>query len=844
MPHIQQLSSHVADLIAAGEVVERPASVVKELVENAIDAGASAIVVEIQRGGMGLIRVTDNGCGIAPEELPTAFLRHATSKLRTAEDLAKIGTLGFRGEALAAISAVSRVDVLTRRPGDTTGSAIHGEGGHMEPVREEGAPEGTTIRVADLFYNTPARLKFMKKDSAETAAVAGLMQHLALSHPDVSFKFIKDGQESLHTPGDGKLESAVYAALGREFAKTLVPVQGRGGDIEVRGFVTAPVNGRGSRSMQVFFVNGRFIKSQLLTTALEEGYRNQLLKGRFPGCVLEVLLPVTAVDVNVHPAKTQVKFAKEHDVFDAVFHTVMDALDARGGAVTKPAPPPVREAQNPRQDFFQSMDAKAYREQGTKPAAAPTIVKSPAPAQPPKAAQPAFRPQPVTPAAPVKPSWNTEWGSTAKVADSVPPIWPPRGAVKAAPASALGKAPASVTAKPVVPVPEKTVEPAPAPKPFVPAIPAVPSQQTAMELPGQETVLPEAAPWRIAGEVLNTYIICEDDAETLWLIDKHAAHERMNFDRLMTSKEPPMRQTLLQPIAVEPGKEDAALLLDNLELLEQFGFGCEDFGDGAILVREVPADLDAADTAATLEELAQKLRSGQSPDEKREALLHTMACKAAIKGGWTSDPAELKILVEKVQSGEVRYCPHGRPVVVKVTKYELISFEENSDGTHSFTVPVETLNEVLPCTAFSKKKEKWYDRELVFEASGIPADAFLNTSLKTVEDLGLADGTYTVEAALTGGSGRASVESPAVVEVKDGKAEATIIWSSSNYDYMRVDEEKFLPVNTEGNSTFVITVTGFDSPLTVYADTTAMSTPHEIEYTLTFDSSTLEEQKQ
>ncbi|MBC5768941.1 DNA mismatch repair endonuclease MutL [Dysosmobacter segnis] len=673
MPHIQQLSSHVADLIAAGEVVERPASVVKELVENAIDAGASAIVVEIQRGGMGLIRVTDNGCGIAPEELPTAFLRHATSKLRTAEDLAKIGTLGFRGEALAAISAVSRVDVLTRRPGDTTGSAIHGEGGHMEPVREEGAPEGTTIRVADLFYNTPARLKFMKKDSAETAAVAGLMQHLALSHPDVSFKFIKDGQESLHTPGDGKLESAVYAALGREFAKTLVPVQGRGGDIEVRGFVTAPVNGRGSRSMQVFFVNGRFIKSQLLTAALEEGYRNQLLKGRFPGCVLEVLLPVTAVDVNVHPAKTQVKFAKEHDVFDAVFHTVMDALDARGGAVTKPAPPPVRETQNPRQDFFQSMDAKTYREQGHKPIApAPEPAVSPRPSG--EKVRPAFSAQPVKGAEPVRPTWNTEWNTGARVADSVQPIWPPRDAVKAAPASALGKAPASVTAKPaepVVPVPEKAAEPAPTPKPFVPAIPAAPAQQTAIELPGQETVLPEAAPWRIAGEVLNTYIICEDDAETLWLIDKHAAHERMNFDRLMTSKEPPMRQTLLQPIAVEPGKEDAALLLDNLELLEQFGFGCEDFGDGAILVREVPADLDAADTAATLEEFAQNLRTGRNLDEKREALLHTMACKAAIKGGWTSDPAELKILVEKVQSGEVRYCPHGRPVVVKVTKYEL-----------------------------------------------------------------------------------------------------------------------------------------------------------------------------
>ena len=670
MPHIQQLSSHVADLIAAGEVVERPASVVKELVENAIDAGASAIVVEIQRGGMGLIRVTDNGCGIAPGELPTAFLRHATSKLRSAEDLAKIGTLGFRGEALAAISAVSRVDVLTRRPEDTVGAAIHGEGGHMGPVREEGAPEGTTIRVADLFYNTPARLKFMKKDSAETAAVAGLMQHLALSHPDISFKFIKDGQEALHTPGDGKLESAVYAALGREFAKTLVPVDGRGGDIGVRGFVTAPVNGRGSRSMQVFFVNGRFIKSQLLTAALEEGYRNQLMKGRFPGCVLEVTLPVTAVDVNVHPAKTQVKFAREHDVFDAVFHTVMDALDARGGAVTKPVSQP-QQVQNPRQDFFQSMDAKTYREQGNKPAApAPKPAFAPQPAR--EEVRPAFSAQPVKQAEPAKPGWNTEWRSTAKVADSVQPIWPPRDTVKRTPTSALGQAPASVTAKPEpAPQAEKAAEPAPAPKPFVPAIPAVPAQQTAMELPGQETVMPQEAPWRIAGEVLHTYIICEDDADTLWLIDKHAAHERINFDRLLAAKEPPMRQTLLQPIAVEPGREDAALLLENLELLEQFGFGCEDFGDGAILVREVPADLDAADTAATLEEFAQNLRSGRSLDEKREALLHTMACKAAIKGGWTSDPAELKVLVEKVQSGEVRYCPHGRPVVVKVTKYEL-----------------------------------------------------------------------------------------------------------------------------------------------------------------------------
>ena len=275
MPHIRQLESHVADLIAAGEVVERPASVVKELVENAIDAGASAVAVEIRRGGMGLIRVTDNGCGIAQSELPTAFLRHATSKLRAPEDLGRIGTLGFRGEALAAISAVSRVEILTRQRGAESGASLHLEGGVPAAVEEAGAPEGTAISVRDLFFNTPARLKFMRKDSAETAAVAGLMQHLALSHPDISFKFTKDGAEALHTPGDGKLDSAVYASLGRDFARGLVPVEGRGGETAVAGFVTAPLQGRGSRSMQIFFVNGRFIKSQLLTAALEEGYRNR-----------------------------------------------------------------------------------------------------------------------------------------------------------------------------------------------------------------------------------------------------------------------------------------------------------------------------------------------------------------------------------------------------------------------------------------------------------------------------------------------------------------------------------------------------------------------------------------
>jgi len=633
MPNIQQLPSHVADLIAAGEVVERPASVVKELVENAIDAKASAVVVELRRGGMGLIRVSDNGCGIAAAELPTAFLRHATSKLRSPEDLGKIGTLGFRGEALAAISAVSRVDIRTRRREDPTGAALRLEGGEPGRVEEAGAPEGTTILVQDLFYNTPARLKFMKKDSAETAAVNGLMQHLALSHPDISFKFIKDGTEALHTPGDGRLDSAIYAALGRDFARTLLPVKGGGDGVSVSGFVTQPLQGRGSRSMQVFFVNGRFIKSQLLTAALEEGYRSQLMKGKFPGCVLEVTLPVNQVDVNVHPAKTVVKFARESAVFDAVYHTVLDCLAERGGPVPAPAKPP-EAAVNPRKDFFQTMDAKAYREQK---AGTAETAGSPA--------RPAFR------------SWDTE-RKGPRLSDSGTEIirrpFPPL----------RGDAPPSVVKR----EPERAeAEPPPPARPIPPAIP-----RAKAALPGQEALEPgKEPPWRIAGEVLRTYIVCESGDGNVWLIDKHAAHERINFDRLKAALEPPMRQALLTPAAVDLGREDGALLLENLPLLEGFGFTCEDFGGGAVLVREVPADIDAGDVTATLEEFAEKLRTGRSPAERREGMLHTMACKAAIKGGWKSDPAELRVLVDKVQSGEVRYCPHGRPVAVKLTKYEL-----------------------------------------------------------------------------------------------------------------------------------------------------------------------------
>ena len=677
MPHIQEMPREVSELIAAGEVVERPASVVKELVENALDAGASAVTVEIRGGGMKLIRVTDNGCGIAPAELPTAFLRHATSKLRTAEDLSRIGTLGFRGEALAAIAAVSHIEIVSCETGSEHGARLTLSGGVPGQTEPAPAPEGTTIRVSDLFYNTPARLKFMKKDSAETGAISALVQHLALSRPEVSFRLIRDGQTTLHTPGDGREESAVYAALGRDFATSLLPVSGRGGEVEVKGFVTKPLAGRGSRNMQFFFLNGRFIKSQLLTAAVEEAYRNQLLKGRFPGCVLQVTLPLPLVDVNVHPAKTQVKFAREKEAFDAVYHTVMDCLDADSPALS-PKAPPASEVTNPRGDFFRRLDARTFRE-GIRPAPGisrempPLRQEAPAPRPAPRQETPRLSP----PRRPAAPSWDTEWNVNPKTADSADRVpyatkFPARRAEDVPKAPESREAPRQETILPPEP-PKKTYGPAiPAAagkreeRPLPPAIPSLKAQ-----VPGQETLEPRESPWRIAGEILHTYIVCESEEGCVYLIDKHAAHERVNFDRLKAAQEPPMRQTLLAPIPVELSREDAAAILENLPLMEELGFACEDFGDGTVLLREVPADIDAADAAATLEEFAAKLRSGRSLAERRDDLLHTMACKAAIKGGWESDPAELRALVDRVQSGEVKYCPHGRPVAAKITRYEL-----------------------------------------------------------------------------------------------------------------------------------------------------------------------------
>ena len=629
MPQIQCLPTHVADLIAAGEVVERPASVAKELLENAMDAGASAIVVELERGGLTYLRITDNGCGIAPDELPTAFLRHATSKLRTAEDLAAIGTLGFRGEALAAISAVSRVDIFSRQKGADAGAMLHLEGGVPGEVTEAGCPEGTTICVRDLFYNTPARMKFMKKDSAEAAAVGGIVQHLALSHPDISFKLIRDGAEVLHTPGDGKLLSAIYAAMGRDFAMGLLPIRGCGGEVEVQGFVTKPLNGHGTRGRQVFFVNGRFVKSQLLQAALEEAYRNRLLKGKFPGCVVHITLPADMVDVNVHPAKTVVKFVSDKAVFDAFYYTVRDALD---GEKREETPAPRQES------FYQSMTVQEYKEK----AAAPAEVKKPLGSY-------VSRPvEPVRPAIPAKPAIAAVHDVTEKgkpFTTTVPTREGREVTYHITPPDAQEETSVQVAV-------EMPAEPAPEPV--------------------QQKLEEKESPWRMVGEVLRTYIICEDEKRNLWLVDKHAAHERIRFDALKADPQPLMAQALLSPLTVTLAAEESAAVLENLDTLRRFGFACEDFGDGTILVREVPSDIRTGDAAATLEELAQKLMLGRiDPEGVRDELFHTMACKSAIKAGMVSDEKELAALVEKVQSGEIKYCPHGRPVAVKLTEYEI-----------------------------------------------------------------------------------------------------------------------------------------------------------------------------
>ncbi len=638
MPHIQVLPKQLADMIAAGEVVERPASVVKELVENAIDAAASEITVEIRNGGATYIRVTDNGCGIPKNEVPTAFLRHATSKLKTAQDLDRIGTLGFRGEALAAISAVAYVQILTKPRDQELGYSYAVE--NSEPLEEgdAGCPDGTTIVVRDVFFSVPARYKYLKADAAEATAIHAVLQRQALARPEVSFRFVKDGKRVFSTAGDGSLLNVIEMVMPGESAQML-EVRASDGPITVTGYVGRPTRCKGSRAGQYTFVNGRWIKSKLLTAAIERAYENQRMVGRFPIAVLHIHMDLDKVDVNAHPAKTEVRFVEEKALFGRVYHAVESALL---GTVDRPSltTAPV---QSP-------------------PAPAPAAQKPPAQSQP-VAGQSTvtFRSPKAAVAEPSKPR-------TA--------VWPRQETAPVRPAP-LPPLPGEEAPAPVAePRPEQLKMPAPPVEPDLPPVVdmSFPAKEESPETaaPAVEESAPalEEVPWRIVGEALKTYIIVEQGDQLLF-IDKHAAHERMGFDKLKAQGYRPMLQELLKPLALALGAEDREILLAHAEDLEEFGFQLEALGD-VVAVRAAPDFLAYEDIATTLEELAGKYALGTAdPESQRDALLHTMACKAAVKGGQKNGPEELLVIAKAVMAGEVTHCPHGRPVATQLTKKQL-----------------------------------------------------------------------------------------------------------------------------------------------------------------------------
>ena len=624
MAVINILSPHVADMIAAGEVVERPGSVVKELMENALDAGARNVTVELRGGGTTFLRVTDDGCGMAADDAGNCFLRHATSKLHDERGLEAIETMGFRGEALAAIAAVSRVELLTRRADDEAGTFVSLAGGDIQDMHAAGCPQGSTFTVRDIFYNTPARLKFMKSDRAEGAYCVQQAARVALGRPDVSIRCIKDGKEEFFTPGDGRAESAMYAILGRAGTLSMLPADGENEGVAVKGFVSSPAAGRGSRAMQFFFVNGRSIRSQSLQAALEQAYKNTLMVGRFPACVLYVTLSPGAVDVNVHPTKNEVKFSSEKRVFDAVYYSALAAVQGERGTLEMDLSRSTEKKLAPTA-YGRLADAPGDRGEQTA-----MDLRSPAPAY----------------AAPAAPAPHTAQ------------LRPRQSGPAPAPSHTYRPRP-------------QPFHPGPAVSPARPVSAASTAAPAAVKTEPEKTAAPgtDTAPVRLAGEVLRTYIVAEQGDKVL-LIDKHAAHERMIFDRLKAQGQEIMSQTLLTPQTWRPGPEAMEALAANVPLLAELGFELESYGDEDVIVRAVPDSLDPAQTVAALEEICEKLKAGAA-DLARDSVLQTVACKAAIKAGWDTDPAELLVLAEKVASGQIRYCPHGRPVAVTLTKKEL-----------------------------------------------------------------------------------------------------------------------------------------------------------------------------
>ena len=641
---INVLDKHVAELIAAGEVVERPASVIKELVENAIDAGAGHITVEIKNGGTTFMRVTDDGCGIAKDDVKTAFLRHATSKVKFEDDLDKISTLGFRGEALASISAVSRLQLITRNKDEEIGSAYYIEGGEEKSFDDAGCPVGTTFVIRDLFYNIPARAKFLKKDISEGNAVSNVIDKTALSHPEIAFTYIRDGKQALKTSGDGKLLSAVYSVFGREFAGGLIPVDYRLDAIKVSGYISKPVHARPNRNMQNFFINGRYVKSRTAAVALEEAFKHSIMVGKFPSCVINIELPYEMIDVNVHPAKIEVRFINERPVFDAVYHAVKSSLlqfDTQKQATFKndSAFHDIRKV-NP----FQTADAVLNR--------APQKSETPKPA----------------PAIDFDIANAGEFNSPkVSVSDSRDPfdLITPQ-AVKTAkheesflPEMQKSTAPLFVN-EPVAEKPEPVAE----------------AKTEVIEKDDPQPILfePQQSELRYIGEAFGAYIIVERDKKELLLIDKHAAHERIIYEKLKAEKAGSSLQLLLQPISVTLGKEEYNAAVNNLDLFTACSFEVEDFGNSTILVRGAPQYLDASEIADCVTEMADYISMGKTDifSEKMDWFYHNVACRSAVKAGNKNSPQELVEIVKTLEENpDIRYCPHGRPITIVMKKSEI-----------------------------------------------------------------------------------------------------------------------------------------------------------------------------
>ena len=705
MAVIHVLDKHTAELIAAGEVVERPASVVKELLENSIDAGATQVTVSIESGGVKLIEISDNGTGIEAEYISTAFIRHATSKIETPDDLTNIHTLGFRGEALASIASVARVELTTRTEVDEFATVYRIEGGE-EVSREPGARAvGTTIRVKDLFYNTPARMKFLKKDSSEGTFVSDTVTHVALSHPEVSVKFIREGKLQYVTPGDGQLRGAAYAVLGREFSRDLIELKNQEGVYRITGLITPPKSCRASRSMQHFYINGRYVRNRTMMAGMEMAFKGTMMQGKFPGGILLLEMPADLVDVNVHPAKIEARFARENDVFDVVYHAVKLALAQPGTGerlFTFEADKKDEKAEKPKIDAdIIKNDVKNNNFTGLS-----AIIRGQAdpgvlPQQHWEPAKPAAAPQQPAPAAamqiPTAPS-ELRWKGSAQNEDMLDPfvtLHSPKLETTKAPEPF--RAAASETQLDVEPEFGETKLHSPqdhmaawnpaqeAPKEEPESAPCAETEPDAPEAAEQKTVLAEPEqmnfdptadqpePLRYVGEVFRTYILAERGDE-LCLIDKHAAHERQLYEKLAANYGNVPSQMLLEPAAIDLAAEEKQALLDNIPLLENAGLEIADFGGNTVVLRAVPADVEPQNAESLLVEIANKLLKGghDALNEHTEWVLHSISCRAAIKAGDKSSPQELLALAEKILSGEVPpFCPHGRPCVLKLTRKEL-----------------------------------------------------------------------------------------------------------------------------------------------------------------------------